>query len=298
MKDIIRLLGYMMLAAMLVSTGCDKEKNDNSALMLLLLDGGDIDVSFLSATQTGGNSGTADSEGLTLTFDVDPTTLTANEITVTGATKGMLTGSGTTRSLAISNITVDNGETVSVMITNPAGYSINGSSKTAVVYKQLAIGVPHQGGVIAYIFLSGDPDYVVGQTHGLIAATSDQSTGIIWAVAMYQSMTVPEGTGTALGTGSVNTDRIITQNGAGINYAAGLARAYNGGGYTDWYLPSLDELIILYHNRVAIGGFANALYWSSSEYDTSKAWNQLFSGGNECNMNKFNGNRVRAIRTF
>lgn len=91
-------------------------------------------------TQTGGTSGTADSTGLTLTFDVDPTTLSADNITVTGATKGALTGTATTRSLAISNITVANGATLSVTITSPVGYSISGSPKTAVVYRLPSAG--------------------------------------------------------------------------------------------------------------------------------------------------------------
>lgn len=54
-------------------------------------------VTFESAVQTGGSSDTADSTGLTLTFDIDPTTLAAGDITVTGATKGALSSTGTTR---------------------------------------------------------------------------------------------------------------------------------------------------------------------------------------------------------
>ncbi|HBD94704.1 MAG: hypothetical protein A2015_07115 [Spirochaetes bacterium GWF1_31_7] len=92
-------------------------------------------VVFQSAVQTGGTSCTTESTGLTLTFDIDPTTLAASDITLTGATKGALSGTGTTRSLVISSITVANGATVSVAITSPIGYSISGSPKTAVVYK-------------------------------------------------------------------------------------------------------------------------------------------------------------------
>jgi hypothetical protein len=266
-------------------------------------------VTFVSAVQTGGASGTADSTGLTLTFDVD-TTLTTDNITVTGATKGALTGGGTTWDLAISNVTVDDGATVSVAITSPAGYAISGSAKTAVVYRLLAIGRLQQGGVIAYIYQSGDPGYVAGQVHGIIAATSDLNGGTKiawmphWGGAEYQY--VQDGTGTALGTGSVNTDRIIAQaeaygNHDRTSYAAGLARAYNGGGYTDWYLPSKDELNNLCINQAAIGGFSDDSfnhYWSSSENYASTAWFQRFYNSAQANNNKYDERRVRAVRSF
>lgn len=90
---------------------------------------------FVSAVQNGGISVASDSTGLTLTFSVDPITSTAGNITVSGATKGLLSGNGTERLLSISNITVANGATVSIAITSPSGFTINGSPKTAVVYR-------------------------------------------------------------------------------------------------------------------------------------------------------------------
>ncbi len=144
MKNAMRLFACMTLAGALALTACDEKKDDNSSLLMLLLGGGsvagDIDMTFESAVQTGGDSGTADSTGLTLTFDVDPATLTEDNITVSGATKGALSGSGTTRSLAISDITVANGATVTVTITSPEGYSITGSPRTAVVYRLFFAG--------------------------------------------------------------------------------------------------------------------------------------------------------------
>ena len=64
------------------------------------------------------------------------TTLTAGDITVTGATKGTLTGTGFDRTLAISNITVADGATVTVAVANPAGFTIT-SSKQDVVWKNM-----------------------------------------------------------------------------------------------------------------------------------------------------------------
>ena len=119
------------------------------------------------------------------------------------------------------------------------------------------------GGKLAYILNPGDFGYVVGQAHGLIAAKSDQSTGIQW----YNGSYITTGaTGTAIGTGMSNTNAIVGAQGAG-SYAAKICRNYNGGGYNDWYLPSLNELWRIYALRSVIGGFNVGYYSSSSETD-------------------------------
>jgi hypothetical protein len=69
------------------------------------------------------------------------------------------------------------------------------------------------------------------------------------------------------------------------------------GGYSDWYLPSRDELNKLYLNRVAIGGFASNGYWSSTETNNYVAWRQGYDGG-QGNDVKVNGYVVRAVRAF
>jgi len=104
----------------------------------------------------------------------------------------------------------------------------------------------------------------------LVAAEVDQSTDIIWALPGHEYYADTRDT---IGSGWANTDKIIIQNGEGTTYAAGLARAYRGGGYSDWFLPSIDELYQLYLNRDVIGGFADhTWYWSSSEYTSTLAW--------------------------
>lgn len=162
----------------------------------------------------------------------------------------------------------------------------------------MAIGKSYLGGKIAYVLQSGDPGYDTKVPHGLIATPSDQSAGIQW---YNGSFTTTCATATALGTGNANTNLIVASQGAG-SYAAKLCYDLVLSGYSDWYLPSRDELSKLYLNRTAIGGFSGSLYyWSSSENGSILAWYQSFSFINDGSSNviaKGVTAYVRAVRAF
>ena len=181
-------------------------------------DGGSAITSYTATSSPGGITGTLSQSG-------------SGSITVTGLTNGTA-------------------YTFTVTATNAIGTSLASAASNSVIPAVQQVGDFYGGGVVFYIFVDGDTGYVAGETHGLIAAVQDQSSGIRW----YNGSYVTTGaTGTAIGTGSANTDAIIVYKVATeTSYAAGLARAYTGGGYTDWFLPSKDELNKMYLNRATI----------------------------------------------
>ncbi len=69
-------------------------------------------------------------------------------------------------------------------------------------------------------------------------------------------------------------------------------------GYSDWYVPSQDELKKLYQAKSAVGGFASDVYWSSTENSALNAWYQGFDNGYQYDFIKSFEWRVRPVRAF
>ena len=168
--------------------------------------------------------------------------------------------------------------------------------------KPRVVGDSFGGGIIAYILQPTDSGFDSNVQHGLIAATSDQSSNAQWGCMSD----VVGASGTAIGTGKSNTT-IITTSCATSGIAAQIAMSYNGGGFTDWYLPSKEELNALYFNKTIIGGFSDVFYWSSSEGTSPQndyySWGQSFSSGHQQFYDNVYGVKggeqsVRAVRSF
>ena len=132
----------------------------------------------------------------------------------------------------------------------------------------------------------------------LEAAPSDQSTDIKW----YNESDVTAGaTAKGIGSGKANTATIISQQGKG-SYAAALCADLELGGYDDWFLPSEDELDLMYKNlqKAGLGSFTSTWYWSSTGYEGGSAWGQSFDDGSQDFSGKrfYDGVHVRAVRAF
>ena len=128
--------------------------------------------------------------------------------------------------------------------------------------------------------------------------------------------------------GSANTAAIKARMTAGSvassDYAAGMASAYTGGGLTDWFLPSKDELnamcnysrnptapaapsVSCYGSAgstqdvtFAAGtyGFASVYYWSSSQFNSNGALAQYLLNGSQASVSKNGPLWVRPVRSF
>ena len=83
--------------------------------------------------------------------------------------------------------------------------------------------------------------------------------------------------------------------------AVAECEASNKGGYTDWYLPSKDELKMMYTNlhENKFGGFiTSSYYWSSTEVNDLYAVVQNFNNGAQGYNFRFEIIYVRAVRAF
>ncbi len=188
---------------------------------------------------------------------------------------------------------------VDVVITTPGGSATDTNGYT---YLTTAVGQSAFGGTIACLN---------GGSNDLIAATADNSTGIQWGglgtdIATAQSTT----------DGQTNTANIVTALGTGSSYAALLCSNYEvdsqgntpcesgNACYADWFLPagnnttSTGQLNCLFDNQVQIGGFSSSTYWSSTQVNTIRAYNQNFAGGSEGFDFKSNSQSVRCVRSF
>jgi hypothetical protein len=168
----------------------------------------------------------------------------------------------------------------------PATTTTTSTSTTAA--PSYTIGQSALGGIVAYINGGG-----ISGTSGFIVSSTDISS--VWGCA---GIDIPGADGTAIGTGAQNTIDILagcSETGIAAQVCADLTE----GGYSDWYLPSKDEMHELFLNRMSIGMNNSNNYWTSSEFDANTVWYQYFGYDYQGQNSKGGGGCfARAIRSF
>ena len=168
------------------------------------------------------------------------------------------------------------------------------------------IGELFGGGIVVSVWKTN------GEEHGLIASLTDIGTSEPWTTVDFQTTLIGP-TAQSARDGFSNSNAIMSQAGAGTTYAAGLCKAYNAGGFNDWYLPAINELeltyslknLLFYYKLIdEVNNFqwycSSCGYWSSTEVDGVSAWVLDFYGGNKVVVNKNDGSGtgIRAVRRF
>jgi len=152
------------------------------------------------------------------------------------------------------------------------------------------IGDFYEGGYIFYL----DNTLKIG----LVCAPYDQSDSIVW----WNGSNITTGAyGTKVLTGQANTTAIVSAQGIG-SYAAKLCDDLVLNGHSDWFLPSYDELDLMYENLYKNNiGSLDGWYWTSSEwsvYINSSAYAHLNSMDMWLPLSKSSKAKVRAVRSI
>jgi len=119
-----------------------------------------------------------------------------------------------------------------------------------------------------------------------------------WVSKVWLEWEDVAGTGTGIGTGRKNTALILAKDPDAP--AAKACKEYNGGGKTDWYLPSKDELYEVYKAGLLNQYVAYGSFWSSSQYDNiSFAWIIVAGRNGEAGYeSKHSPLAIHAVRAF
>ncbi len=110
-------------------------------------------------------------------------------------------------------------------------------------------------------------------------------------------------TGREIGFGLANTIAVFencSEDGIAAQVVMNLSLRYQGEIFDDWFIPSREELNLLYRNlhQQDLGGFSSSLYWSSTQINSGLAWVQNFSNGSQRTDFKSDERRIRPIRAF
>jgi len=156
---------------------------------------------------------------------------------------------------------------------------------------EYVLGMEAEGGIVFYIDETGQ--------HGLVAANEDIGP-FAWGC---QEMSISNADAQEIGTGLQNSLDILAQC-SETPIASSEALDFENEDYSDWYLPSFDEVQEMYYkigqgssigNK---GNFSNSWYWTSSQANTEIAWGFSFNNGTTFNFYKSSAFMIRPVRSF
>ena len=154
------------------------------------------------------------------------------------------------------------------------------------------------------------PDGSTATTHPW-GVNWNSTSGWLWSASAVPGLLAE------IGTGRYNTTKAVNQLGTDLNshyyaspmqdsyvtgpgnYAPCLCYNYRGGGFSDWYLPSIQELVKIYTNA-KLPGFINenSWCWSSSVYSSTNCWHLNFNVPYVAGNVRYGRGYVRAVRGF
>ena len=215
----------------------------------------------------------------------------------TGATgaQGPAGASGLTGPAGPIGLTGPAGPTGATGAQGPAGVAGPAGVGSFTHYLGEAFG----GGIVYHLWKDNQ-----GQEHGLIVDINDLSLNETWSNITGNQVGSAQSTWNGLG----NSNAIAAQPGH-VSSAASLCLNSTNGGQTDWYLPSIDELSVLWQNRFivnkslsSVGGSTplpiTGTLWSSTEWNYMYAWMFGFTDASTSFAIKTNAMSVRAVRSF
>lgn len=150
------------------------------------------------------------------------------------------------------------------------------------------------GGVVFFIDAeSAFPDFDYLEAAPSNWNDKDGDPSIAWCSNMTTKISASKN---AVGAGAENSSAASTC----ANSAAARASAYAGAGKSDWFLPSKDELRLLFNNLAdnSLAGLSSGVYWSSTSSSDTRAWAQLMSDGTQGTNFRTSAFLVRPIRAF
>jgi len=228
-------------------------------------------------TAVGGGSET---DPVFTAWDKDYADLINKPANATTTTDGFMSSTDKTKLDGLENVNITAGTGISVTGTYP-NLTITNTATGGTRY----LGEEYLGGIIFYLYTGSD-----GQQHGLIVSKT-------------------ENTGTWSGSTVVGANK--TSNGAyntNLMPTGSTAKTWVTGLGAGWYLPSIDELSLLWHNRFHVNNStasgltllsSTAAYWSSTEYNADSAWYFYFSLGSAVYFySKADTYFVRGVRAF